>query len=97
VDREKLDLKCKLLKKITMDNETVKKLIITSATVIVGYTLRQFAQKKWREVYDEEPPATHPSEEINWKKVIIWSVITGTVISSAELATRRFLTLKLDA
>lgn len=80
-----------------MRNDTVKNLVITSATVIFGYTLRQLAQKKWIDVYNEEPPATHPSEEINWKKVIIWSVITGTVISTAELAAKRYLTLKLDA
>ena len=49
------------------------------------------------DVYDEEPPTSNPSEEINWKKVILWSVITGTVISSARLATERYLTLKLEA
>lgn len=80
-----------------MSDETVKSLVISSASVIVGYTLRQLAQKKWKEVYDEEPPTTHPSKEINWKKVILWSIITGTLISSAELATQRFLTLKLNA
>lgn len=80
-----------------MKDDTLKILVINSASVIVGYTLKQLAQKKWEDVYDENPPTTHPSEEINWKKVIIWSVVTGTVISSAELATKRFLTLKLDA
>lgn len=79
-----------------MDNDTVKKLIISSASVIVGYTLKQLAQRKWKDVYDEEPPTTHPSEEINWKKVILWSLITGTVISSAKLATKRYLTSKMD-
>ncbi len=80
-----------------MNDDTVKKLIIAGTSVIVGYTLKQLAQKKWKDVYDEEPPSTHPSEEMNWKKVIIWSVVTGTVISSAKLATKRYLTLKLDA
>lgn len=80
-----------------MSDDTVKKLVINSASVIVGYTLRQLAQKKWKDVYDEEPPTTHPSKEINWKKVIIWSVISGTLISSAELVIKRYLTLKLDA
>lgn len=77
-------------------NNNAKKMLITGATLIVGYSLRQFAQNKWRDVYDEEPPASHASDEINWKKVIIWSIITGTIISSAELATRRYLTLKLN-
>lgn len=80
-----------------MNEGTVKKLIIGSASVIVGYTLKQLAQKKWKDVYDEEPPTTHPSEEIDWKKVILWSVITGTAISSVKLATKRYLTLKMDA
>lgn len=80
-----------------MKDNTLKTLAINSASVIVGYTLKQLAQKKWKDIYDEEPPSTHPAEEINWKKVIIWSVVTGTIISSAELATKRFLTLKLEA
>lgn len=77
-------------------NDDLKKLTIAGASVLVGYSLKQFARKKWMNVYNEEPPTTHPSEEINWKKVIIWSVITGTAISSAQLATKRYLTLKLD-
>jgi hypothetical protein len=80
-----------------MNDNTVKKLIINSVTVIVGFTLRQLAQKQWEKVYQEEIPETHVSEEINWKKVILWSIITGTVISSAELAAKRYLTLKLNA
>lgn len=80
-----------------MKDDTLKTLAINSASVIVGYTLKQLAQKKWKNVYDEEPPPTHSSEEINWKKVIIWSVVIGTIISSGRLATKRFLTLKLDA
>ena len=77
-------------------SDDLKKLAITGASVLVGYSLKQYATKKWRDVYGEEPPTTHPSEEINWKKVIIWSVITGTAISSAKLATKRYLTLKLE-
>lgn len=80
-----------------MKDDTIKTLAINSASVIVGFTLKQLAQKKWKDVYDEEPPSTHPSEEINWKKVIIWSVVVGTIINSGRLATKRFLTLKLDA
>lgn len=80
-----------------MNDDTIKKLIITGSSVIVGYTLKQIAQKKWKDIYDEDPPTTLPSEEINWKKVIVWSVVTGTLISSAKLATKRYLTLKMDA
>lgn len=80
-----------------MSDDTAKNLIITGASVIVGYSLKQMAWKKWGEIYDEEPPATKPTEEIDWKKVILWSVVTGTIISSAKLATKRYLTLKLDS
>lgn len=80
-----------------MNEETIKKLVVAGSSVIVGYTLKQLAQKKWKDIYDEEPPTTLSSEEINWKKVIIWSVVTGTIISSAKLATKRYLTLKMDA
>lgn len=82
---------------IIMNDDIVKRLVINSASVIVGYSLKQLAQKKWKDLYGEEPPSTHPSEEINWKKVILWSIVTGTLISSAELATKRYLTLKLDS
>lgn len=78
-------------------SDDLKKLTIAGTAALVGVTLNNFAKKKWRDHYDEEPPTTNPSEEINWKKVIIWSVITGTAISSAKLATKRYLTLKLDS
>jgi len=55
-----------------MSEETSKKLLITGASVIVGYTLKKLAEKSWQNVYGEDPPTSHPSEEINWKKVIIW-------------------------
>jgi len=77
--------------------DTSKKLIITGVTVLVDLTLNQIARKSWNKIYDEEPPSTHPSDEINWKKVILWSIISGTVISSAKLATQRYLTLKLKS
>lgn len=80
-----------------MSDDTTKKLIITGASVIVGYSLRQMAKKKWVKIYDEKPPTTKATEEIDWKKVILWSVVTGTIISSAKLATKRYLTLKLDS
>ncbi|TVR25917.1 MAG: DUF4235 domain-containing protein [Balneolaceae bacterium] len=76
---------------------TSKKLIVTGVTVLVGFTLNQIARKSWTKIYDEEPPTTNPSEEINWKNVILWSIVTGTVISSAKLATERYLTLKLKS
>ncbi len=79
-----------------MKNTKAKKLIISSLTLIAGYTLRQLAQKKWENVYDEAPPSSHASGQINWKKIIIWSVIAGPVISTAELAITRYLTFKLD-
>lgn len=80
-----------------MNDALGKRLIITSASVLVGVALKNLAKNRWRKMYDEEPPTIHPSEEINWKKVLIWSVITGTVISSAKLATQRYLTLKLES
>lgn len=78
-------------------SDDLKKLTIAGTAAIVGVTLNNFARKKWRDHYNEEPPTTNPSEEIDWKKVIIWSVITGTAISTAKLATKRYLTLKLEA
>ncbi len=77
-------------------DDTSKKIIITGTTVLVGFTLNRIARNGWFKLYHEEPPSTHPSEEINWKKVILWSIVTGTAISSARLATERYLTLKLE-
>jgi hypothetical protein len=79
-----------------MDN-TTRRLIVSGVTILVGFTLSQIARNSWIKYYDEEPPSTHPSEEINWKKVVLWSIVTGTVISSAKLATQRYLTLKLTS
>lgn len=78
-------------------DDTGKQIIITGATVLVGFALNRIAQNGWVRIFNEEPPSSHPSEEINWKKVIFWSIVTGTAISSAKLATERYLTLKLNS
>lgn len=80
-----------------MSEDTGKALLISGASILVGYTLKIYSRKKWKKIYDEEPPTTNPSEEIDWKKVILWSIITGTAISTAKLATSRYLTLKLQS
>lgn len=79
-----------------MDDRS-KKIIISGITVFVGYTMNQIARKRWMKIYNEEPPTSYPSEEIDWKKVILWSIVTGTVISSAKLAAKRYLTVKLNS
>jgi len=76
-------------------DHTNKSILIASASVLVGFTLNQVARSSWKKLYDEEPPSTHPSKEIDWNKVVLWSIVTGTVISTAKLATERFLTRKL--
>lgn len=78
-------------------DDNIKKVIIVGATVIVSFAMNQIARNGWMKLYNEEPPSTHPSEEINWKKVVLWSIVTGTVISSAKLATKRYFTLKLNS
>lgn len=79
-----------------MKDDTGKKIIITGASVLVGFALKQIAHESWMRIYGKKPPSTNPSKEIDWKKVILWSVITGTAISSGELAVKRYLTLKLE-
>lgn len=80
-----------------MSKDLAKKIIITGSSVIVGAAIQELAKSRWRNIYKEEPPSKKASGEIEWKKVILWSVITGTIISSAKLATERYLTLKLDS
>lgn len=76
-------------------DDTSKRIVIAGATIIVGFTLNRIARSSWFKLFNEEPPSTYPSEEVNWKKVILWSIVTGTAISSAKLATERYLILKL--
>lgn len=77
--------------------DIAKKILITGSSVIVGAAIAELAKSKWRDVYDEEPPTRKTSDEVELKKVILWSLLTGTVISSAKLATERYLTLKLES
>ena len=80
-----------------MNKHLAKKILITGSSVIVGAAVKELAKKRWRGFYNEEPPTRKVSDDIEWKKVILWSIITGTIISSAKLATERYLTVKLDS
>ena len=77
-----------------MDNETLDTILLAGASLVVGKALHMVAKRSWEYMYSEEPPVLNPSQDIDWSKAILWSVVTGTAISSAKLFTKRFILKK---
>lgn len=63
----------------------MKELALTVAAFGSSLLLKKILEEGYQRTFDEEPPNTSESDEINWGKVIGWAVVSG--VSAAVLKT----------
>ncbi|MEP1151527.1 MAG: DUF4235 domain-containing protein [Balneola sp.] len=80
-------------KLITKENK--EQIILSGISLAAGLATKVAVEKAWEKFFREDSPSKGNAEEYDFKKVLLWTVITGTVISSAKLIATHFAGKKL--
>jgi hypothetical protein len=54
-----------------------------------GAAMSGLIEGGWRALRDEEPPIDPDVSTTSWGKAVVWSALTGVLVSVAQLAARR--------
>lgn len=71
------------------------KLVISVISISIGYFLKHMLKKGWKKTYNEDPPGETLHEEINWGKLIIWTLLSGLILRLIKVGLKRTVALKL--
>lgn len=71
------------------------KLSVTATSIFLGYIIKKLLKKGWKKKYDENPPGDVISEEINWGKLILWTVLSGLLLRLIKVGIKRSLAIVL--
>lgn len=78
---------------ITKDHRD--QLLISGVSLLVGLATKTIVEKGWEMLFEEDSPSKGDMEDIDFKKVLLWTAVSGTVISSAKLVATHFIGKKL--
>lgn len=66
-----------------------EELLISAAAVVAGYGMKQLLEYVYEEIYDEEAPNNIDDREVNWFKVIGWTVVSGVAATAVKMLIKR--------
>lgn len=72
------------------------KIIITGISIAVGVGLKKLMKKFWVQQYHEEPPDLQASENLQWGKLFLWTLMTGMLLRVIKVAIKRSLTIAVN-
>ena len=69
--------------------KTSDEIWISAAALVAGYGMRKILELAYEEVYDEKAPYHIDNREIDWKKVMGWTIVSGIAVTAMKMLVRR--------
>ena len=63
--------------------------VATGSAMVVGSLVDRALESGWRLATDADPPSDRDIATDRWMQVLVWSVATGVVVSTAQLLAKR--------
>jgi hypothetical protein len=64
-------------------------LVGAGSAMAAGAAMSGLIEGGWRAIRDEEPPIDPEASTTSWGKAVVWTALTGLLVSIAQLAARR--------
>lgn len=64
-------------------------LLATAASAVAAPIAERLLAGAWRRVTDDEPPADLAGEDIEWRRMLVWTAASAIVVGLAQVAARR--------
>lgn len=82
---------------MNISKEEVKNLGLTMGAFAASFLLKKMLEEGYRSIYKEEPPNAVKDEEVNWGKVIGWTIISGVTATGLKVLVKRLGAQKIDS
>lgn len=64
-------------------------LLAAGASAIAAPIAERALSAAWRRITDEEPPADLAGEDIEWRRMLVWTAASAVIVGLAQVAARR--------
>jgi hypothetical protein len=64
-------------------------LVGAGSAMAAGAAMSGLIEGGWRAIRREEPPVDHEAVTTSWGSALVWTALTGVLVSVAQLAARR--------
>lgn len=71
-------------------NENLKELALAAGAFAASFILKKMLEEGYQTLYKEDPPNAIKDEEVNWGKVIGWTIVSGISAAAIKVLVRRF-------
>ncbi len=75
---------------MNVSDDRVKEFALAAGAFAASFLLKKILEEGYQTIYKEEPPNAIKDEEINWGKIIGWTIVSGVSAAAVRVLIRRF-------
>ena len=67
----------------------VKEIALTAGAFAASLLLKKLLEEGYQKIYKEDPPNAIKDEEVNWGKIIGWTIVSGVSAAALKVLVKR--------
>ncbi len=75
---------------MNIESDEWKEAGLTVAALGASFLLKRVLEEAYEFVYKEDPPNAVKDDEINWGKVVGWTIISGIAATATRVLVKRY-------
>jgi hypothetical protein len=65
--------------------------VLAASALGASYLVNNTLDYGWKKIAKEDPPRDPMASNVSWKKILLWTVLTGVLVSLARLLTEKIV------
>ncbi len=78
------------------DEDQLKQLAVSGMTMISTILIKRLIEYAWKKNTQREPPKNPASRSVGWQEALLYTVISGLLVSITKLLIRRNIALEIE-
>lgn len=79
-----------------LDEDQLKHLAVSGMTMISAIVVKRLIEYVWKKSTDRNPPKNPASRSVSWKEALLYTVVSGLLVSITKLLIRRNIALEIE-
>lgn len=79
-----------------ISEEELKEIGLTVGALAASLLLKKLLEEGYQSIFKEEPPNAVTDRDVNWGKVLAWTVVSGLTATATKVMIKRFGAQEID-